>query len=59
MIESQSFLRGEIQADNKMKLGLEQVGKGGLPPLLGHVESNPPAGVNHPSRLVLFEGLRF
>ena len=35
-----------------MKLKIEQVGKGGLPPLLPNLSGRETAGVNHPSRLV-------
>ena len=34
----------QIKADNKMKLGIEQVGKGGLPPLLPDVGSESASG---------------
>src|SRR6476646_3942429 len=40
------------QADNKMKLRIEQVGKGGLPALLLDLNGRETTGVNHPSRLV-------
>jgi len=38
-----------------MKLTIEQVRKGGLPPLLPNLIDWGTAGVNHPSLLVLFE----
>src|SRR6476469_6960841 len=42
-----------------MKLRIEQVGKGGLPPLFPDHLDWARAGVNHPSRLVQFECLFF
>jgi len=47
------------QADNTMKLRIEQVGKGGLPPLFPDHLDWARAGVNHPSRLVQFKCLFF
>jgi hypothetical protein len=53
----------QAPADNNMKLGIEQVGKGGLPPLaLATCNARDEirkasGGASHPSRLVLFEGL--
>jgi len=41
----------------KMKLKIEQVGKGGLPPLVPSINDRGTAGVNHPSRLVQFDCL--
>jgi hypothetical protein len=38
----------QTETDNKMKLGLEQVGKGGLPPLLRHVGSKSASGGKPP-----------
>src|SRR6476646_5636533 len=38
----------------KTNIQIEQVGKGGLPPLLPHLSGRETAGVNHPSRLVQF-----
>ena len=38
--------------DNATKL---EVGKGGLPPLMPDLNDREKAGVNHPSRLVLFK----
>jgi len=46
-------------ADNKMKLRIEQVGKGGLPPLFPDHLDWARAGVNHPFRLVQFKCLFF
>ena len=51
-----SFLKTSY---NKMKLKIEQVGKGGLPPLLPDHLDWTRAGVNHPSPLVQFERLLF
>jgi hypothetical protein len=41
----------------KMKLKIEQVWKGGLPPLVPSISDRGTAGVNDPSRLVQFERL--
>jgi len=45
------------QADKKNETPKEQVGKGGLPPLVSSISDRGTAGVNHPSRLVQFERL--
>ena len=45
----------QIEADNKMKRGIEQVGRVVYPSCFALLDLNQPAGVNHPSQLVLFE----
>ena len=53
--ESMALLRNsEVPWEEKQTFKTEQVGKGGLPPLLPNLSGRETAGVNHPSRLVQF-----